>query len=352
MRGDRETAQRMLSYYLTQNPTGEFVVYEVWQMALTFGDRVVLDSVRGAFPEMNVLPLRAIVRTSTLKGYDPDDAELAAAILRERPAPRAERATTLWLLHDFELNRGRPSAARAVTQEVGRLQPDGRLRLRLRVLDALYGEGDAVAAGQAVDSLLPQASAPLSPDVDLRASQFADLCAVEQWRLWHGEFSSAPASIEVLRSATYPADETWTVGSAHTCASILEAVFVSATGQPGSESVVAQLDSLLRQIPFGVLTPERLDRTGTLAVARLLESQGDIDAAYRAVQRREFFNTRYLATYLREEGRLAALLGEREAAVRAYRHYLTLRSDPEPALAEEVEQIRADLARLTGEVGS
>jgi serine/threonine-protein kinase len=352
MQGDRETAEHMLSQYLTLNPTGEFLGYEIWQTALTFADSVVLDSVRRAFPEMNVLPLRAVVRTSTLKGYDPADAELSAAILRQQPAARAERVTTLWLLHDFELNRGRPSAALALTREVGRLQPDGRLRLRLRALDALYGEGDAAAAGQAIDSLMPAASAPLSRDVDERAAQFADICTVEQWRLWNGEFSSAPASIDKLRSASYPADETWTVGSSHTCASILEAIFSSATGQPGAETVVAQLDSLLRQIPFGALTPERLDRTGTLAVARLLESQGDLEAAYRAVQRREFFQTRYLASYLREEGRLAALLGERDAAVRAYRHYLTLRSDPEPALADEVERVRAELGRLTAESGS
>ncbi|NIN72431.1 MAG: hypothetical protein GTO46_11050 [Gemmatimonadetes bacterium] len=276
MRGDSARAEQVLAYYLTVNPTGEFRLYELWQTAQTFGDSIALDSLRRTFPEMNVLPLRAVVRTSTLKGYDPDDAELAAAILRERPAARGERVTTLWLL---------------------------------------------------------------------------DLCTVEQWRLWHGEFSSATSSIEKLRSSSYPADSIWTASGANTCASILEAVYASATGQPDSEILVAQLDSLLQPIPYGAIVPERLDRTGTLALVRLLESQGDLEAAYRAVQRREFFQTRYLANYLREEARLAALLGEREAAVRAYRHHLTLRSDPEPALADEVERVRAELGRLTAESG-
>lgn len=352
MRGDSARAKEVLAYYLTVNPTGEFRDYEIWQTALTFGDSVALDSLRRKFPEMNVLPLRAVVRTSTLKGYDTDDAELAAAILRERPAARGERVTTLWLLHDFELNRGRPSAALAVTEEIGRLQPDGRLRLRLRVFDALYGEGDEAAAAHAVDTLVREASAPLSPDVNQRASQLADLCAVEHWRLWNGDFSSASTSIDRLRSSSYPTDSIWTASGASICASILEAVYASATGQPEGEMLVAQLDSLLQPIPYGAIVPERLDRTGTLAVARLLESQGDVEAAYRAVQRREFFQTRYLANYLREEGRLAALLGEREAAIRAYRHYLTLRSDPEPVLAADVERVRAELARLTGESGS
>jgi len=55
-----------------------------------------------------------------------------------------------------------------------------------------------------------------------------------------------------------------------------------------------------------------------------------------------------LSTQLREEGRLAALVGDTAAAVRAYRHYLALRNDPEPVLRPEVERIRAELERLEG----
>ena len=55
---------------------------------------------------------------------------------------------------------------------------------------------------------------------------------------------------------------------------------------------------------------------------------------------------------IREEGRVAALTGDRAGAVRAYEHYLALRSDPEPALRPEVERVRAELARLVGEGGS
>ena len=57
----------------------------------------------------------------------------------------------------------------------------------------------------------------------------------------------------------------------------------------------------------------------------------------------------YLAAQLREEGRLAALTGDREGAIRAYRHYLALRNDPEPAVAAQVAAVRAELRRLEGE---
>jgi serine/threonine protein kinase len=49
-----------------------------------------------------------------------------------------------------------------------------------------------------------------------------------------------------------------------------------------------------------------------------------------------------------QEGRLAALTGDRSGAVRAYRHYLALRSDSEPALRPAIEAVRAELAKLAG----
>jgi hypothetical protein len=54
----------------------------------------------------------------------------------------------------------------------------------------------------------------------------------------------------------------------------------------------------------------------------------------------------YESAWQREVGRLAAIVGEREAAIRAYRIYLIRRSNPEPALAAEVAHVRAELTRL------
>ena len=54
-------------------------------------------------------------------------------------------------------------------------------------------------------------------------------------------------------------------------------------------------------------------------------------------------------TYIREEGRLAALAGDREGAIRAYRHYLALRSEAEPALQPEVRRVREELEAVERE---
>ena len=54
-----------------------------------------------------------------------------------------------------------------------------------------------------------------------------------------------------------------------------------------------------------------------------------------------------MTTFLREEGRLAALTGDTLSAIRAYRHYLRLRHDPEPAVRPAVERVRRELGVLT-----
>ena len=62
-----------------------------------------------------------------------------------------------------------------------------------------------------------------------------------------------------------------------------------------------------------------------------------------------FFPSWHLSTFLREEGRLAALTGDTVGAVRAYRHYLALRTNPEREVKPEVDSVRAVLARLSEE---
>lgn len=49
------------------------------------------------------------------------------------------------------------------------------------------------------------------------------------------------------------------------------------------------------------------------------------------------------------QGRLAALNGDTAGAIIAYRHYLGLRSNPEPTVRPEVEQVRSELAGLIEE---
>jgi hypothetical protein len=53
-----------------------------------------------------------------------------------------------------------------------------------------------------------------------------------------------------------------------------------------------------------------------------------------------------LAPSLLLEARLSAKTGDRVSAIRAYQHYLALRTDPEPSIVPEVVQARAELASV------
>jgi hypothetical protein len=85
----------------------------------------------------------------------------------------------------------------------------------------------------------------------------------------------------------------------------------------------------------------------TVIASRLYEARGDRLHALALTRRRSFWWTQLLSTQIRDEGRLATLIGDTAGAIRAYRHYLALRSDPEPRLRADVERVRAALAALT-----
>jgi serine/threonine protein kinase len=90
----------------------------------------------------------------------------------------------------------------------------------------------------------------------------------------------------------------------------------------------------------------------SVVAARALEASGDRSGALAAARRRHLWNdisSPYFAAQLREEARLAALTGDHEGAIRAYRHYLALRSEPEPPVAAQVVAVRAELRRLERE---
>jgi len=81
----------------------------------------------------------------------------------------------------------------------------------------------------------------------------------------------------------------------------------------------------------------------------LPERAGNVQRAYDAVQRWAITSGPegiLYATYLREQGRLGALVGDREAAIAAYRRYLRLRAHHEPVLDRDVATVRAELEKL------
>jgi len=87
----------------------------------------------------------------------------------------------------------------------------------------------------------------------------------------------------------------------------------------------------------------------TYDIAHAFARRGDYRAAAAAARRRGMYGgePQYkLAVSLRHEGRWSALAGDTAAAIRAYRHYLLWRENPEPVLVPQRDSVRTELAAL------
>jgi hypothetical protein len=162
----------------------------------------------------------------------------------------------------------------------------------------------------------------------------------------HGELATTRRAIMLLRSPVPSgrdvADSNRTAEFGTLCADVLEASLATLRHEPDAALLTGRLNDRLRTVPPGWTDGDNL------AVARLLEANGNVADALAAVRRRRFdLVPVFLSTYLREEGRLAALAGDTVGAIAAYRHFLTLQAHPETAQASRVKQVDAELARLT-----
>ena len=199
------------------------------------------------------------------------------------------------------------------------------------------GDGDPSAAERAVDVLV----ATRARDAGWRLNE----CVLEQWRLARGEAATAPPSRESTGRADAPASSP----AERLCDATLDAMRASRHGDTSAaRPTLRRLDELLRTGQAEIYLGDGHLEYGSLALARLLETSGDRTGALAALRRRPYFIgwQPFLAASLRAEGRLAAALGDRTGAGRAYEHHLALRHDPEPPLRASTDSVRAELVSL------
>ena len=183
-------------------------------------------------------------------------------------------------------------------------------------------------------------------------SQYADVCALGLWRAAHAEFAAAKSAGDRLRAAhmagLHGDDSASAEHYPELCAALIDASRASGQSRPDALASITLADSLARDFIFEVCCNEAITETNLL-LARLWERQGDLPRALQAVRRRSggfMLAPVFLSTFLREEGRLAQATGDRPGAIRAYRHYLVLRSDSDRALQPQRDSVRAELHRL------
>jgi serine/threonine-protein kinase len=327
--GDTDAVRRYGERYLAADSASDEADFIRWRMAVALGDSAALSRVMNG--SGRPFSLIRILGTMQLDEIALDDVDrVAAALARHEPAAG-------WL-RTLALNQGRPSEALAIARRDPEAQPPSHAYLRSLIEDALYGDGDSSAAAQAFRDLSPAAERPLARTLAEREEHASDICFVSLWRLLHRELRRLPRAIGQRPSA----------GEGE-CAIILEAMLPTAQQRADVLAALDRADSLAQlSPPPGGFRP----RPERLLVARMRESLGDLRGALAVIRQRAYFGggVVFLSSFLREEGRLAALTGDRAGAIRAYRHYLALRPDPEPAVKPEVERVRAELANLVAEV--
>lgn len=366
---DTAAVRRLGTLYLARDTSGELRGFYQWRMAEGLHDQRALTALRATYRQMPLPSLWRIMNYAVLDGRGLEDADSAAVAIRAKAGRRSDWQRSKTYLHAFEINRGRPAAALADTARPDETEYAPHTAAYQRVLDALYGEGDTVNGGKAVRELARAAERPVPAASDARAVAQMDLCVATLWRLSHGETGGAGQAVVRLRTSL-PDDSPDSRMSNTICATLLEAKLAAASGRAAAATALDRLDSLLRSGPGGQrngppvsftlspayvrsmvgVSPVGFEDFANLEVASLREQQGDNRAALAAVRRRSYAYhlTDYLTAHLREEGRLAALTGDRPGAIRAYQHYLALRSNPEPALRPAYEAVLSDLAKLTG----
>jgi DNA-binding SARP family transcriptional activator len=349
IRGDSAEVRRLVGLVLAADSSSDLARGMRWHLASMQGDsarRAYWDGIGNATSTSMMYIIQFIAAT----GLGAEDYPHASAeTLRRLPHDSPEHAPATSRV--IELNNGRPSAAATAIEATER-----RRRLRLGVLAALFWDGDSAAAGEAVRELTRYADGPGESPEEIR-TQAQEVCALGQWRMARGDLHAGEAASRRLRDAKLPqlrgTDSVSFHQTAELCAALLDAWRVSLQRPgPAARVAIAVADSLARTNIFQVCfcTPEGV-QNANLLLAALWERSGDLASALGALRRRGgLFGIQpvYHSSFLREEGRLAALTGDTAGAIRAYRHYLALRYDPEPSARPEVERVRRELAALVG----
>ncbi len=336
MRGDSTSVRRLAGLALAGDSTSEQAFYLRWHRALAGGDSAQRAFWASASPGQVGGPG---VEFITWSGVGLGDYQRWAELVTRRKESYAGQGTPE--LASVLLNGGRPGEALRSMPLADSSEDD----LRTRILNALYWDWDTTQAAGAARRLASRVSRPVVRGEEGR-QWIRDLCVLATWRLDHGDYEYAHAAARRIRETRLSglgADSIDYSGYTQLCAALLDAGRSTVLGLPDARGRLDEADQATMP-GWSVYT-----LPAHLIIARLAQRQGDLRLALRSLRQRDGAYVKlpwYFSTFLREEGRMAALAGDTVGAIRAYQWYLTLRPSPEPEIRPQVERVRAELARL------
>ncbi len=350
---ERDTAElaNLVQAYLGQGIERDRSGFVRW-LAATYDLQSQARDLEPILRDMDDENLKWVMGHSQLTGSNVEWAEFAAGLIEERTVGQTEHWLANFTGRSLALNLGRPRQATANAASLPEETiPADALIL---VVEAMYWDGDTTLARLAVQELPPIPTTPppiaavaaQAGSIDRLLPDLANACTLGLWSL-HEEDPQMAREI----AGRLALSSVWTQEERSTfvlyCRRLLDAEVAATVGDPDAGQKADELERLLLQ---GYMSNPWVPLAAQLGLARLLEESGDVSGALAVVRRRRLSNSVWslagLSSLLREEGRLAEVTGDREGAIRAYRHFLSLRYRPEPGLEPEVRVIRERLARL------
>lgn len=323
---------------------GPFAPFIRWRVALARRDEAALRRIRDTMPHLGRANLRSIAEAAQFDAVALADARRAVDILRSRAVRTVDRLEAVEASHALSLNEGRLRDAEAALRELADLQLGSRAPQRLRVMNALYGDGNRAAAAAAA-ALLEQTASVLGRDSLLLGDERAlNACVLAQWKLANGDTAGVATTVRALGAVDHTPSMRLGDTPPRLCAELLDATLAVTLRQSNAPGVLARLDAKA----LTAVTSGDAISYAPLLIARLYEQLGNAAAALAAVRKRTYMTgwPRYLAVALREEGRYAAATGDAVSAREAYARHLILRAAPDSMLVAARDSVRMALAAL------
>jgi TolB-like protein len=311
-----------------------------WREAAARLDSVQLATIADSLQTFGPANLRLLAAVAQFDGVRPADGARALMLLGARARNLEEALDVLLAQHSLAVNRGRPTEAFSITRRMQSLSPATRVHLRLRVLDAVFAEGDTTVARNAAREL--EASYELAG-----TTAGLNACAVAQWHVWRADTAGVRAALARLQPVDSVARRERGAAD-QLCAELATAQLAVLLEQPDARGRVAHLDSLQLN---GAVAGE-ISTFAHLALARLHQRLGDVESARNALRRQPYLLgawPRYLATSWRLESELALDLKDEDGGRALGQRYLELRGAAEPDVAPRVAAFRDSLAARTRE---
>ncbi|HEU4761342.1 MAG TPA: protein kinase [Gemmatimonadales bacterium] len=345
-RGDSASVRRLGTRYLALDKDGDLAAYYRWLIAAALGDSTTLKAFRSTMPTQSHSTLDRLISAAEVEGVGIDDAVAATRELQRRSGTRGDLTRAYQRRMELALNLGQPAEAAQLMRDAAAADATGLYHDFATVFSALYWDGDTTLAAETIARFAPEvAELVAGRDVPTAPQQLATV-GMALWLAAHEEWDRIPLLMAVLERVL-PEERDDVVDI---CLRVLEARRAVRNHSPSAGRLIAELDAPRVLDPFLNSWAVAL---GNLTLAELYSERGDYAKALNVVGRRPPVADAgaqrvqvALSTLFREEGRLAALTGDKARARSAYGHYLALRADAEPSLRAEVEQVKAEVAAL------